>query len=146
MRKKRDRYQSPLENFPTRGVTVASSDLSGILYLLFSWAEKQRMLDQQIQISIRHEESRTVHELLNIARHALEDSIDPALGVYRRLQQNEEAARLIVEADVLGNSWRHVSGALTNTLNNKAIVSRGFVSGARREIARREKQNGGDAA
>ena len=145
MTKVRDRYQSALEDFPTRGVNVASTDISNALYLLFEWAEKNRLLGELVHYGFHDQECRTVHELLNIAKHALEDSIDPALHVYQRLQQNEEAAWLLAEATgEIG--WFNQRDALTRTLNNHAVISRGWVSAARRQLARRAKAQltGGD--
>lgn len=146
-RRKRDRYQSGFDA-AVPGVRSATYDIGLALYILEEIAKKHGLLGGRH--TFYNGQSWTAAEALEIARRALNLSISPAIGAYQRLQQNEEAARLIVDADMLGDSWRHVSGALTDTLNNHAIVSRGFVSGSRRIIERRakeaDKENGGDAA
>jgi hypothetical protein len=150
--KVRDRYLSRFDG-SLPGVRSAVYDVSVALWLLEKMGKENGLLDQIVTVRSGRIEQRSWYmwELLEIAKVALNSSIGPALWVYERLQQNEEAARLAVEADIFVNvdEWNCVSEALTDMLNNKAVMSRGFVSGARRVLARREKEqreNGGDAA
>ena len=143
MTKKRDRYQSRFANWPQPGVRAGRFDLNFALDLLDGLVKEQKI--EQARYDIGDGDSWTAAELVAIAYDALACLWD-ITEVYQRLQQNEEAARLLHEAT--GEpGWELKHDALTLSLSNKAIISRGWVSAARRELARREKeQNGGDAS
>src|SRR5690348_12560132 len=145
--KKRDRYQSAFDWGNQPGVSAASYDLMLALMLLDRYVSEHGLQAQTVTIGIRDKHTYTLGKLLDIAEAARRQSIDPALNVYQRLQQNEEAARLLAETMADDPRWTPMSFALSSTLDDKAIMSRGWVSAARRELARREKQqNGGDAS
>ena len=150
MTKRRDRYESHVDDLPVRGVQAACHDLSSVLVDLGEFAKQRDLLDADVAVGYRGE-TLYIHfgDLLAIALEAFETSISEACWVYQRLQENEEAAFLMAET-MDDPAWLEKSEALTQTLNNKAVVSRGFVSEARRVLARRDKEaakkRGGDAA
>jgi hypothetical protein len=147
--KKRDRYTGKIDAGRVTGPRAAVYDVHAVLWLLRVFAKERGLLEERVTVPTGHAEgsSYSVVELLEMANIALNTSVDEALWVYERLRQNEEAARLLVASDAYWEpSYKGVAEALTDTLNNRAIISRGFVNGARRMLARREKQNGGDAA
>lgn len=142
MTKKRDRYLSGFDA-GVPGIRAAVYDIGLALYILEEIAKKHELLRERM--TFHNGQGWTFAQALEIAREALNQSVSPVSWIYERLQQNEEAARVMAEAHRPLHSlalakWEPVSEALTDTLNNKAVVSRGFVSEARRTIARREAQ------
>ena len=137
MTKARDRYQSQF-GAGVPGVRSAIYDVGMALYLLERLAREHNLLDALVPFS-PDEQGWPVKRLLVLAHDALNTSIGRALWIYERLQQNEEAAFLMSET-LDDTVWLDKSEALTQTLNNKAVVSRGFVSEARRVLARRDKE------
>lgn len=149
MTKVRDRYLSRFDG-SLPGTRSAIYDVGVALWLLEKMGKDNGLLDQIVTVQSGRTEQRSwsMRELLEIAKEALGTSISPALWVYERLQQNEEAARLMAQATDEPR-WHQKSEALGWTLSNRAVISRGFVSEARRVLARREREqreNGGDAA
>lgn len=151
MTKARDRYQSQF-GAGVPGVRSAIYDVGMALYLLESLAREHNLLDASVSFS-PDEQGWPVKRLLVLAHDALNTSIGRVLWIYERLQQNEEAAFLMSET-LDDPAWLDKSEALTQTLNNKQVISRGFVSEARRVLARRDKgitkeaaskKRGGDA-
>lgn len=147
MTKRRDRYVSGFddgEDGSVRGIRSATYDVEMVLYLVERFAKERGLLHERVTLSARRGEqgeSWTLAELLDIGHEALNASIKPVSWIYKRLQQNEEAARLVVEAGIFDNERNQaISEALTDTLNNHAIIARGFVSGARRVLEHREKE------
>lgn len=138
MTKRRDRYQSAF-GAGVRGIRSATYDIDLVLYMLESLAERHELLRERTQPMLDGQ-SWTMAQLLEIAHDALNTSVTPVSWIYERLQQNEEAAQLMAQTMDIGSCWPPMAGALTNTLNNRAIVSRGFVSSARRMIAKREAE------
>lgn len=146
MTKKRDRYQSAF-GAGVQGTRSALYDMGMALYLLERLAKEAGLLKHSVRLP-----SSMVYsfaELLGIAKDALNSSISPAMWIYQRLQQNEEAAWLMADATD-EDGWHNQNIALSKTLNNKAIVSRGFVTAARRIIAKRaaadeQAESGGEA-
>jgi len=165
--KARDRYKSRFdEGIP--GIRSARYDVGVALWLLEKMGKDNSLLDQIVTVKTGRIEQQSWYmwELLEIAKVALDTSINPALWVYERLQQNQEAARLMADALDTGESmggdqrrsaaaWDRAAFALELSLDNKAVVSRGWVSQCRRTLAVRERhakakaqarENGGDAA
>lgn len=164
--KARDRYKSRFdEGIP--GVRSARYDVGVALWLLEKLAKEHRLLDQTVTVQSGRSEQQSwaMWELLEIASAALDTSINPALWVYERLQQNQEAARLMADALDTGEemgvdqrrsaaAWDRAALALELSLDNKAVVSRGWVSQCRRTLAVRARhatqakarESGGDAA
>lgn len=145
MTRRRDRYQSAFDWGNQPGVSAASYDLMLALMLLDRYAKEHRLYAETVSIGVKDKHTYTLGKLLDIAEAARRQSIGPALNVYQRLQQNEEAARLLAETMADDPRWTPMSFALSSTLDDKAIMSRGWISAARRELACREKQNGGGA-
>lgn len=138
MTKRRDRYLSGFDA-GVPGIRAAVYDISLALSILEEIAKEHELLRERKTFS--NGQSWTCAQALEIARDALNQSVSPVPWIYQRLQQNEEAARLVVEADIfVGTRWETISEALTDTLNNHAIISRGLVSGARRAIEKRARQ------
>lgn len=130
--RKRDRYQSGFDG-DIPGIRSATYDISLALYILEEIATAYGLLDERKTFA--GGQSWTVAETLEIARAALSQSVSPVAWVYERLRQNEEAAHLLCSA-TSDSLWRDRWMALAETLSNRAIVSRGFISAARRELAR----------
>ena len=152
MTKVRDRYLSRFDG-SLSGVRSAVYDVGVALWLLEKMGKDNGLLDQIVTVRSGRVEQQSWYmwELLEIAKVALDTSISPALSVYERLQQNEEAADVVTLADENAPDWilKDASWALSLTLQNKAILPRGRLSEARRILARREnehRENGGDAA
>lgn len=149
MTRKRDRYQSAFDA-GVPGVKAASYDLMLALYLLEKYIRDHELLRERVTAGI-HNESWSLAQLLEIAKDAQKNSIDPALRIYERLQENEEAASTVTDAEMAASDGAAVlldaNWALWLTLNDKAILRRGMVSEARRILAERtEGKRGGGAA
>lgn len=138
--KRRDRYQSRFyDDLPQRGVQPAAYDLSAALVFIGDFVKEHGLSDEQVQVGWKPEETMTISAIVEIALDAYKSSVNDACWIYQRLQQNEEAARLMAEVSIF-DKYEPIRDALTDTLNNRAIVSRGFVSGAKRIIAKREAE------
>lgn len=149
MTRKRDAYQSAFDAGKP-GVTAASYDLMLALYLLEKYIRDHELLRERVTLHLQ-EGSWSLAQLLEIAKDAQKLSIDPALRIYERLQENEEAASTVTDAGLAASEGSGVlldaTWALWLTLNDKAILRRGMVSRARRILAARTNdETGGDAA
>lgn len=148
MTRRRDRYESAFDAGKP-GVTAASYDLMLALYLLEKYVRNHELQRERVDIGTRG--SYSLAQLLEIATDAQKNSIDPALRIYKRLQENEEAASTVKDAGMAASEGSGVlldaTWALWLTLNDKAILRRGMVSEARRILAERanEKTGGGAA-
>lgn len=147
MTRKRDRYQSAFDG-GIPGTRSSVYDISIALYLLERFVRERRLLQERVTLTAQRGESWSVLYLLEVGRQALNTSVGPAVQIYRRLQENAEAARTMAKAFPLDGEWHEMAGALERTLNDQAIVSRSEVTRARRIIARRAKtkETSGDAA
>lgn len=149
MTKKRDRYQSAFDAGKP-GVTAASYDLMLALALIERYIRDHELLRERVTLHLQ-EGSWSLAQLLEIAKDAQKNSIDPALRIYERLQENEEAASTVTDAEMTASDGAAVlldaNWALWLTLNDKAILRRGMVSEARRILAERANgKTGGGAA
>lgn len=145
MTKQRDRYQSGFDE-AAPGIRSAVYDIGLALYCLKRVAEQQELLRERF--TFNDGESWTVAQILEIASDALNQSVEPVARVYERLRQNEEAAQVMADGFPSDADWHEMAFALQRTLSNKAIVSRGEVTRARKQIercARESKETGGDA-
>lgn len=138
MTKKRDRYLSGFDNNQP-GVSAASYDLMLALWMIEKYLKDQELLRERVSMGNRG--NWTLAQLLEVANDARRSSIEPALSIYQRLQQNAEAAQVISEAYPERGWASDMAYALAQTLNNKQIVKRSSVSEARRENARRARES-----
>lgn len=141
--KKRDSYRSQLypDTAVPQGVGAASMDLGNALSLIEDWIEREEWQSQEVQITPwPQERTLLLIEVIEIAIQAWKQSVNPALLVYDRLQQNAEQAQIMFQAAALAEQpgeaerWGIVGGVLVNTLRDKAMVPRSVMSMAQRLI------------
>ncbi len=146
MTKRRDRYLSGFDA-GVPGIRAAVYDIGLALMILEEIAKEHELLRERKVFG--NGQSWTVAQVLEIAKDALNQSVSPVSWIYQRLLQNKEAASLmadaldvnspIVDAQRSARAWEKAAIALDQTLANKAVVSRGWVSQCRRTLRMRQR-------
>ncbi len=143
MTRRRDAYKGKIDDFGNRGIMPACHDLYTVLHFIERFARERGLLHETVRMGRTSRDVKTLGELLTIAMDAYKSSIWDAALVYRKLQENSEAAWLLIQADLVGTEELLLDScaALQRTLDDKAIVSRPSVNRARRILAARERES-----